>query len=249
MGTQEVNIVLQHSKAIGMPRFVLIALAHHTNHVTGLCNPSINTLARELRRSPRVIKRALDILTLPPQKELKRLTRGWSNGNQVRSSSYAILLPGMPPPPTDEGTRATPHPNRSGDVSGGMKCHLGRDEVTAATPKQHQQQHREQEENQIQADRVRGGVADADADRADRGRRQFEVMRIVDGLADQHYIRELARSNVPLDELREAVAITRANHHNIKGEPGAYLRTVLASMGYETKRKKGPTARRAARAS
>jgi helix-turn-helix protein len=51
MSDAMVAYVRTRSKSTGMAKFLLVLLASHHNHLTGLCNPSLDTLAWEFTRS------------------------------------------------------------------------------------------------------------------------------------------------------------------------------------------------------
>lgn len=81
-----VGKVIAYSKAKSSQRLVLLVLAHHLNPNTGLCNPSMKTLAAECNLSSRqvytVIKRLVDLGEL-------RIRSGATNS---QSNSYQLCL-------------------------------------------------------------------------------------------------------------------------------------------------------------
>ena len=59
MSYQAIRAVLEHSKAKGSARLLLVILAEHLNENTRRCDPSIATLAREANATPRTVARLL----------------------------------------------------------------------------------------------------------------------------------------------------------------------------------------------
>lgn len=82
MSREAVTWALECSASRGLDRLVLIVLAHHRNHLTGACYPSMRTIAREAGIS--LGKVAQSVATLVAMGELEVAERG----DQRRSARY-----------------------------------------------------------------------------------------------------------------------------------------------------------------
>ena len=113
MSVQAMAWVLEHSKATGNDRLVLLAIANHASKEGTEAWPSVPLIAREARVSQRTVTRALKRLAALGELEVMR-GQGMSQG-QYRPNLYAMPGVTLCPPSNDSGV--TPHASR-GDKHG-----------------------------------------------------------------------------------------------------------------------------------
>lgn len=92
MSWRALESVLTHSKSKGSRRVLMLILAYHKNDATGLCNPSIQTLAREANIDRTNVQDALK--SLETSGEISIISAAGKGQNE--SNSYLILLPEKP---------------------------------------------------------------------------------------------------------------------------------------------------------
>jgi DNA-binding MarR family transcriptional regulator len=88
MANKSVTWALEQSGLRPGTKLVLVYLAHHKNPITGQCNPSQRTLARECEQGVSTVNRHLAILVR--RGLIKRVRRYDARTGAARSTAYSF---------------------------------------------------------------------------------------------------------------------------------------------------------------